>query len=214
MAQDDFANAIRYGPGLPTEAELRLLGDVAGRRVVELGQGPRAAAVALAAGGAHVIAVDPSAERLARGRTLADDDEVRVEWHQSDLADLAFLRGDSVDVALSIETMAEVPDAPRLFRQVHRVLKHGGTFLFAYEHPLSMCRPAGDAPPRSYFDATPLATVGEGVVVQRYPRTVSAVFTALCRTGFRVEVLAEPEPLVGSPLVPPTIVWRARKEGA
>ena len=33
------ADAVRYGPGLPTESELKLLGHVEGRRVLELGCG-------------------------------------------------------------------------------------------------------------------------------------------------------------------------------
>ena len=31
------AEVVRYGPGLPTESELRLLGHVDGRRALELG---------------------------------------------------------------------------------------------------------------------------------------------------------------------------------
>ena len=53
--------------------------------------------------------------------------------------------------------------------------------------------------------------------VTLYPRTISSVFMGLNRAGFRVEVLAEPAPLASvnaQPVVPPTIVWRARKEGA
>jgi hypothetical protein len=58
---------------------------------------------------------------------------------------------------------------------------------------------------------------GDDGPVKIYPRTISSVFMGLNRAGFRVEVLAEPPPQGGAdqqPAVPPTIVWRARKEGA
>lgn len=200
----------------PTEAELRLLGDLEGRRVLELGCGPTSAAIVLARGGAHVIALDPSPERIGEARLEAEDQEVRVEWHVGDLADLAFLRGDSVDLAFSSGALAEVEDVGRLFRQVHRVLKHGAPFVCAYEHPMTTClrgslEPGGSA--RSYFDPAPITELDGGRQVTRYPRTIAEVFTALVRSGFRVDMLVEPPPALGSALVPPTIIWRARKEG-
>jgi hypothetical protein len=39
------------------------------------------------------------------------------------------------------------------------------------------------------------------------------VFAGLHRAGYRVDVLLEPQPRDSSVTVPPTIVWRARKEG-
>ena len=59
---------IEYGPGGVTERELRLLGDVKGKRVLELGCGTGAVAVALAHQGAVVIGIDGSDERLTAAR--------------------------------------------------------------------------------------------------------------------------------------------------
>ena len=39
---------VQYGPDLPTEADLRLCGDLSGRRVLELGCGGEQASIALA----------------------------------------------------------------------------------------------------------------------------------------------------------------------
>jgi SAM-dependent methyltransferase len=225
---------VAYGPDVPTEQELRLLGDLKGKRILELGCGAGGAAVAFARQGATVIAIDASPAALKAARTLADRSEVRVEWHEGDLADLAFLRADSVEVVFSAEAVGRVDDIGRIFRQVHRVLRPHGAFLFSYEHPLALCigrgastTPASNAAPelplggvelrRSYFDDTPLVVDDEANPVTLYPRTISSVFMGLNRAGFRVEVLAEPAPLASvdaQPVVPPTIVWRARKEGA
>ena len=89
------------GPVGITDPELRLLGDVKGKRVLDLGCGTGEAAITFAKHGAVVIAVDGSVDGLARARARAEEEEVRVEWHHGDLADLAFLRADSVDVAYS-----------------------------------------------------------------------------------------------------------------
>lgn len=199
---------VRYGPEVPSENELHLLGDVKGLRILELGSGSRSSAVPLAKQGAYVIVVDPRPERIAETRVLAEDEEVKVEWHEGDLADLAFLRADSTDTAFSAGAVLEVADVSRLFRQVHRVLKPGGDFVFAYEHPAALV-----ARGRSYFDETPIPQEVDGLRIEQYPRPISDVYMALVRSGFRIEVIAEPRPLIGEAAHPTTLIWRARKEG-
>ncbi len=69
---------------------------------------------------------------------------------------------------------------------------------------------------RSYFDPTPVDIDREGERIRLWPRSFADTFAALHRAGYRVDVLLEPEPLRSSdpgPVVPTTIIWRARKEG-
>jgi SAM-dependent methyltransferase len=198
----------------------RLLGEIRGKRVVELGCGDGARAVQLARQGASVIAVDPSAEAVARTRQAAEASEIRIEVHTGDFADLAFLRGDSVDVAFAEGSLGGLADLGRVFRQVQRVLRAGAWFAFSLPHPLSFCvdrdpEPAGALPlardylTRSYFETDPI----DG----RYPHPTADVFSALGRAGFRVDTLLEPEPTAAGrtrAAVPELIVWRARKVGS
>jgi ubiquinone/menaquinone biosynthesis C-methylase UbiE len=217
------SEVVQYGPEGPTEDDLRLIGDVSGKRVLDLGCGDGQAAVAFARKGATSIAVDASVRMLDRARTLAESAAVRVEWHQGDVADLAFLRAESVDIVFSAYSLGEVGDLHRVFRQVHRVLKNRGAFVFSYEHPIGLC--VGREPPdtpstpisrvvrMSYFTDEPVTLEREGQPIRVYVRPASDVFHALSRGGFRVEVLAEPRPSGADALVPRTIIWRGRKEG-
>ena len=214
---------VQYGPDGPSEDDLRLIGGVTGKRVLDLGCGDGQAAVAFARKGATTIAVDASVRMLDRARTLAEQAAVRVEWHQGDVADLAFLRAESIDIVFSASSLGEVGDLHRVFRQVHRVLKNRGAFVFSYEHPIGLC--VGREPPEtpstpisrvvrmSYFTDDPVTVEREGQPIRVYVRTVSDVFHALSRGGFRVEVLSEPRPPGADALVPRTIIWRGRKEG-
>jgi len=218
---DPPIDVIRYGPDGPTENQLRLIGDVQGKRVIDLGSGPGQAAIVMSKQGATAIAVDASAAQLERGQQLAAREEVRIEWHQGDLADLAFLRADSIDLAFSGSAISEVEDLGRLFRQVHRVLRAHAVFVFSYEHPMALCTgkeaptsPTSSTRPvvlESYFGGEPLLVERNGEPIIVYQRTIADVFAALGRAGFRVEVIVEPKPKRGD--VPQTIVWRARKEG-
>ena len=216
-------DTVAYGPDIPGETELRLLGDLKGKRVLDLGCGSGAGAIAVAKQGAIAIAVDGSADNLAAAKRAGDENEVRIEFHQADLADLAFVRADTIDVVLSVWSLAHVEDLNRVFRQVHRVMKTNAPFVFSLPHPAyDMIDDAGDpvVVRRSYFDTAPV-TNEDGSV--DYPRTTSEVITGLVRANFRVDWLLEPEPASGGhrssfwretfATVPRTLVIRARKEG-
>jgi SAM-dependent methyltransferase len=198
----------------PTDQELRLLGDLRGKRVLDLGYGNGSAAVAFAQQGAIVIALDSTDANLVRARARTDEAEVKVEWRIGDLADLAFLRAESIDAAFSASAVAEVDDAPRLFRQVQRVLKPNGAFVFSYAHPLSLCVDTRGVVTRSYFDPGPIDVARDGTSVRIHVLDVASVFTELGRAGFRVDTMLEPRPSNPGARVPETVVWRARKEGA
>jgi SAM-dependent methyltransferase len=218
---------VHYGPDIPTEAELRLLGSVAGKRVLDLGCGTGLAAAVFAQQGAHVIGLDPSPELLTAARRHAAHAQVKVELHQGDLADIAFMRADSVDLVFSAWAIARAPDLSRVFRQVHRVLKQGSPFVFSMPHPAYDIIDDDDPDQpllirRSYFDRSPVDDSGESPFGEHH-HTVSDVFTGLTRNNFRVDVLLEPESAAdgtSSPhwreaflWLPRTLIVRGRKEG-
>lgn len=220
-------DTVVYGEATPSEDSLKLLGSVEGSRVLDLGCGSGSNAVALARHGAKVIGVDPSADRLASARDLAEASEVRVELHQANLAELAFLRSDSIDAVISVMALAEVDDLARVFRQVHRVLKPGAPLVVSLPHPaFSMFDPTAEDPlraVRAYDQTDPVPWSPDGdVMVTDHPRTIAAVFTTLLRASFGVDQVLEPTARPGGAphlasdlarLVPPTLLIRARKQG-
>jgi SAM-dependent methyltransferase len=211
-----------------SDAVVRLLGSVRTKRVLELGCGTGDAAVRFVQAGATVIGVDGSAANIAAARAAAEAAEVRLELHAGDLADLAFLRADSVDMAFSDGALAQIADLGRLFRQVHRVLRHGSHFVFSLPHPVALGTETEPAPDgalplgrtfisRSYFDPSPVDVGTEGAPLLLTRHTLTEVFTGLTRSGFRVDTLLEPEPdrdQGGRALLPAAVVWRGRKEGS
>ena len=218
---------VQYGPDIGTEAEFRLLGSIAGKRVLDLGCGSGQAAVAFAKQGSHAIGLDSSAEQLAVARKRAEQEHVRVELHQGDLADLAFVRADSVDLVFSAWAFNQVSDLSRVFRQVHRVLKQGSPLVFSVPHPTYDIIDDSDPDQpllirRSYFDRSPVDESGE-TPFGDYHHTLSDLFMGLTRNNFRIDVLLEPESAVDGPVsghwreaflwVPRTLILRARKEG-
>lgn len=191
---------VSYGADVPNESELRLCGDVQGKRVIELGIDAESNAPALARAGARVIVVDPSAQRIAAAREAAAADGNRLEAHPGDLADLGFATSASVDLVLCVHRLDKVDDLARTLRQVHRVLKPDALFVLATAHP------AG-----AMFDADSGATA-------KHPYratgafTLNHLFTHLQRSNFQVDALHE---LFTGPdsLAPTVLVLRTRKLG-
>lgn len=214
---------VRLGPGAVGETLDRLVGNGNGRRVLELGCGDGGNAVALAMQGARVISVDPSSSRLARARAHAEAHDVRIEYHHGDLADLAFVRADQIDLCIAAYSLSEVEDVSRVFRQVERVLRTEAALLISLPHPLELMvadDPEGGAPrlTRAAFDASPVTEGGRRIV----PHRITDIFTALTRSNFRVDALLEPAVDAASAgdhhrpahdWVPATFVVRGRKQG-
>lgn len=225
---DSAPDAVHYGPDIASEADLRLLSKLDAKRVLELGCGSGQTAVAMARQGAHVIGVDPSPEQLSVARRWCEREGVRVELHHSDLADLAFVRADSIDLVFSAYAMGFVSDLNRVFRQVHRVLKQGSAIVFSMPHPAyDLVDDDDPSEPllirRSYFDRSPLDEWDESQTAGHH-HTVSDIFMGLTRNNFRVDVMLEPESPAKSPVrspfwreaflwLPRTLIVRARKEG-
>ena len=232
---------VRYGPEIPDEDALRLLGSVADKRVLVLGLHRPSASIALAQQGAKVVVVDPDQQRLDEGRAACEEAEAKAEFRRADLAGLAVLPGDSFDLVLSIYTLTGVDDLNRVFRQVHRVLKADGALVISLPHPAYAMLDAS-RPPRLPDDpvlvahpyagagpqepaGTPAATVDEPAAGPTAPRTwaPSDVFTAMHRAKFRLDALLEPAAGTAGPRgpqwnellrwAPPTLLLRGRKEG-
>ena len=149
----------------------RLLGNVSGKRVLEVGFADEVAAFALADQGARVIAVDPRANRIAAVREVAEQESVALDLRECDLAELAFLRAETVDAAYSGGSFAAVDDLDRVLRQVHRVLRRDAILVFTLPHPAA----GGD-----YFGG----------------RTIGDLFASLTRNNFRIDALLEPDPML------------------
>jgi len=191
---------IWYGDHVADDSELRLCGDMAGKRVIELGIGPTPNAIAMASAGAKAIALDQSAKKIAALRAAAARADVHVECHEGEPADLGFAPSASVDLVVASHSLHEVDDLPRLLRQVHRVLKPGASFVVAITHPVAAMFDANDPTPRRAY--------GAGSV------SLSELYMAFERSNFHLDALHElSDRRSRDALVPSVLVVRARKLG-
>jgi SAM-dependent methyltransferase len=182
------------------EAEARLLGDVAGRRVLEVGCGAGQCSRWLVTQGARAFGFDLSVRQLQHSHRIDDDTGVRVPVVCATATDVPFRDG-TFDLACSaFGALPFVLDAARVLREVSRVLRPGGRFVFSVSHPLRWTLPddpteAGLTVTGSYFDRSPYVeqdAAGRATYVEHH-RTVGDWVRAVHAAGLVLYDLVEPE---------------------
>ena len=192
---------IHYGPLAPGEQELDLLGDVRGKRVLELACGAAQNSIALAKWGASVTAIDFSPKQLETARSLVTQEEVAVNLIRGDIERLDMFRDGLFDIVLSSYGWEFVPDLQTCFSECARVLKPGGLLVVCTVHPLSAFE--WDEAEKGlmvtdYFNL-PVEVWDEptGTGNQKgltFFHTVQNMFDMLTGSGFLIERIIEPYP--------------------
>ncbi len=137
------SGGLAWGPFQILESELRVLGDVAGKDILEIGCGAARWSVALAKRGAHPVGLDVSERQLEHARRLMADEGVSIPLiHAS--AEAVPLPGSSFDVVFCDHGAMTFADPYRTVPEVARLLRRGGLFAFNHESPIeTICRPLG-----------------------------------------------------------------------
>jgi SAM-dependent methyltransferase len=182
------------------EADAMLLGEVAGRAVLEIGCGSAPCARWLAWRGARVVGLDLSAGMLRHAVAAAARTGIAPPLVQAEAAALPFADG-SFDVACSaFGAVPFVSDSTAVMREVARVLRPGGRWVFAVNHPMRWMfsddpGPDGLNVVQSYFDRTPYVEVdglGRATYVEHH-RTIGDRVREIVAAGLVLDGIVEPE---------------------
>jgi SAM-dependent methyltransferase len=217
-----WAHLVRRGEDAYRElfnnpAFLKFIGDLHGKTVLDAGCGEGYNTRILARAGAKMTGVDISRKMIA----LARDEEKRhplgIRYFAGSFGDLSRFARASFDDAVSFMAMMDSPDFAAGAREIFRVLRPGGQFIFSILHPCFMTPGYGwirsekgecvKLTVAGYFDPTHLVerwTFSKGQVpkdappfeVPRFPKTLSEYLNALIDAGFHLKELAEPRPTV------------------
>lgn len=192
-----------WGPEGLDEIEAGLLGPVEslrGQDVLEIGAGAAQCSRWLAAQGALPVALDLSHRQLQHALRIAGGDEAAFPLVQADAGALPFADG-SFDLACSAYgAVPFVADPVQVFREVRRVLRPGGRWVFSVTHPIRWAFPDEPGPEGltatvPYFDRTPYVEQDEegNALYVEHHRTVGDRVRDIVAGGFRLVDLVEPQ---------------------
>jgi SAM-dependent methyltransferase len=150
--------------------------------------------------GASVVAVDLSGGMLRHARAAAEATGVRPTLLQADALALP-LRDECMDIAFTaFGAIPFVDDSALAMREVFRVLRPGGRWVFSAMHPIRWIfrddpGPDGLVATHSYFDRRPHVEFdhdGKIIYVEAH-RTLGDRIRELVAAGFVVRDVSEPE---------------------
>jgi len=127
----DETDDIREASRRTVDSMIARIGDVSGKRAVDLGSGYGGAARVLAGKGAHVTCLNLSSVENERNRKLnaAAGLADRIDVVDGSYDAMPFADG-SFDIAWSQDAILHAPDRFAVLDEVARVLKPGGLFVF------------------------------------------------------------------------------------
>lgn len=113
-----------------------LCGDVGGVNIVDLGAGEGYCARVLAAQGAKIEAIELSPEMVRLAQDQEEKNPLGINFQQGTVTDLPY-DNESFDLALGVfvYNYLHIEELKASFKEVFRVLKPGGRFVFSVPHP-------------------------------------------------------------------------------
>ncbi|BEK96988.1 class I SAM-dependent methyltransferase [Nocardia seriolae] len=200
LGVDSPAGEFVWCPEGLHEGDWHLLGDIEGKRILEIGCGSAPCSRWLASHGAHPVGLDISRSMLDRGLAAMAAGGPRVPLIQAGAEELPFA-DESFDLACSaFGAVPFVADSGQVMREVHRVLKPGGRWVFSVNHPMRWIFPDDPGPDGlratiPYFDRTPYVEMdseGEPTYVEHH-RTIGDRVREIVAAGLTLVDIIEPD---------------------
>ncbi|GGG11489.1 SAM-dependent methyltransferase [Rhodococcoides trifolii] len=183
------------------EGDVHLLGDVVGKSILEIGCGSAPCSRWLASHGARAVGLDISMGMLAHGRRAVSASTGPAPSLVQASAEVLPFADATFDLACSaFGAVPFVADSAGVMREVHRVLRPGGRWVFAVNHPMRWVfpddpGPAGLTATIPYFDRTPYAEFDpDGVATYvEHHRTIGDRVREIVGAGLILTDIVEPD---------------------
>lgn len=219
-----WADHVRRGYDVYRElfnnpAFLGFLGDIRGVEALDVGCGEGYNTRIFARLGARMTGVDISGELIELAKAEEEREPLGIRYDRMGFEDMRGLDDASFDLVVSTMALMDGAGYDEGIREIHRVLRPGGTLAFSILHPCFMTEGfswlrAESGEPEAlrvarYFDGSPsierwkfsnapALEDAEPFSVPRFPRTLSEIINPLLQAGFVLQQISEPRPDEGA----------------
>ena len=135
ISTDDF----HYGPLLPGDSHFKLLPDLKGKRVLEIGSGAAQNSFYLAAKGADCVALDISEEQLEHAKVIGMKLDLKVETVCASIDAMPVAELGQFDFIHSTWAFPFSREQERVVKECAEMLKPGGQLMITTGHPIFAC---------------------------------------------------------------------------
>ena len=184
-----------YGSRIPTETQLGLFGDVAGKRMLDIGCGSGHSLLFHARhGAAELWGLDISSRQLENAQGLLRENGYDARLLCSPMEENPGLPQGYFDFVYSIYAIGWTTDLTATLSHISSYLKPGGSFIFSWDHPFMHCVSAQDGQyvlDGGYFDDRPFTFEKGGMPMTLMNRKFSDYINALANAGFCVQRIVE-----------------------
>ena len=190
------------------EPMLDMLGDVDGKRILDVGSGNGYLCRKLTESGASAVGVEISNEFLSIAMKRERDEPLGITYINGSGSAMGFLPDGHFDKAVSNYVLMDILDYEDSLEHVYRLLKPGGSFVVVISHPCfatgpaSWVKPADDSPRREeryahlvdlYFQRGPyIGQWGRLNPVLSFHRPIRDYWKAFKKIGFEIDDFEEP----------------------
>ena len=116
----------------------KMIGDIAGKKVIDIGTGPGNLAKELSDKGARVIGVDSSEQWIISCKEKYTESK-HLQFIHTGGGNLSSIKSKSIDVVIMnvvLPNVDSLQEVEKIFKEVGRVLKKNGLFIFSDLHPI------------------------------------------------------------------------------
>lgn len=199
---------------------LGLMGDVAGKAILDLGCGEGGYSRALAQKGARVVAVDCNQSGIEYAKKEAEAQNLSIEHHVRNSNDLYGVEDRAFDMVLCSMMLMDCEDLHGTVREAARVLKDDGRVFISVLHPCfdgnhqeGIGRQGSglnrEVVVKNYFAPAeweaPLPQ-GSGNVIWRH-RTLEEYMKAFLSNGLSIVDINEPRPTAEQAAISVSLAW-------
>lgn len=116
-------------------AILRILGEVRGKRILDAGCGNGYLCRLLSKRGAQMVGVDVSGRSIELAKRSEEEKPMNIEYHVASICNLSMCSDASFDAVVSNLVLQDLQDLDGALKELSRVLKLKGKFIFSIMHP-------------------------------------------------------------------------------